>query len=331
MTVLALTPGCPNGIGPEIAPLALAHAKLRPSTSIVWCERPSLFERHAKAYGISFHRRENTIILDTPVGALAIECTLPESTPALDTLSSQKNSLLKAIELAKQKKVDAIVTGPIRKKALQDIDRRSFPGQTELLHFHLKADDRPPLMCFAGGSFLLGLATIHVPIKDVASQITPALLKEKIARLQEACRLFYQTDKTHSRISVLGLNPHAGEDGLIGDEEQTILIPTLNKLKQQGFCIKGPLPADGFWGHVQKMSPGEQPHAVLAMMHDQGLGPYKLLCQGHVANITLGLTIPRTSPAHGTADDIAGLYKADPASMIKALQVAEALAIQLLC
>jgi 4-hydroxythreonine-4-phosphate dehydrogenase len=214
--------------------------------------------------------------------------------------------------------VQGIVTGPIRKAALANVYGIHFDGQTEYLHHFLAADKKPPLMCFAGADFLLGLLTIHVPLKDVSSRVTSALIDSQVRRLREGATSYFRLKK-EPRLLVFGLNPHAGEQGLIGHEEIDTIAPALDKLRHEGFMIEGPAAADGFFGSLA--TGAAAPHAVLAMYHDQGLGPYKLLCKGIGVNMTIGLTVARTSPAHGTADALAGTYTASSASMAKALEV----------
>jgi len=312
MAKLALTPGCPAGIGPEILPAALKLARLPKDITLIWCASPALFLKYDK----TATRQGQTILT---VSGYTIECTAKDEddrallvkpgTVDTNALAAQKQALDDAISLAKQNKVQGIVTGPIRKAALADVNGIRFDGQTEYLHHFLAADKEPPTMCFAGADFLLGLATIHVPLKDVAAKITCQLLESHIRRLDSHL-------KGQANITVLGLNPHAGENGLIGDEEVRVVIPCIKKLNQEGFRITGQVAADGFCAHMQNT-----PQAVLAMYHSQGLAPCELLCKGIAVNMTLGLTIARTSPAHGTADDLAGTGKADPASLVKALEV----------
>ncbi len=338
MTVIALTPGCPAGIGPELFPLALQKANIASSTAFIWCGSVILFEKHASHWGVKVSRQKRNFSIAGKQGVIQITATLnDDEDPALEVtpgqpdpeaLLSQKNALLKAIDLAKNNQVQAIVTGPVRKSALLNIGgASSFPGQTELLHHYLPLDKDPPLMCFSGYDFLLGLATIHAPLKQVSNLLTTKHLQNCLTRLNQAAAVFFHLDPTQIRLAVLGLNPHAGEDGLIGDEEITIIKPAIIELQKTGMRIDGPLPADGFFGNLSHTNKDKLPHAVLAMYHDQGLIPYKLLGQGNVTNITFGLTIPRTSPAHGTADDIAGQYSASPDSLVAAIELANRLVI----
>lgn len=332
MRTIALTPGCPAGIGPELFPVALTKANIKTGTKFIWCGSVELFEKHARKLNIKVSRSEQNFCIDGLNGEVHLTATLSDDEdPALNVLPgqsndnaliSQKNALLKAIELVQDKQANAIVTGPIRKASLSNINGQSFPGQTELLHHYLPLDNKPPLMCFAGYDFILGLASVHVPLKNVALQLSAKHLEQCISRLNKAAANYFSLPLREIKLTVLGLNPHAGENGLIGEEEVQIISPTISKLQKQGTNITGPLAADGFFAHIYSLSSKQKPHAVLAMYHDQGLIPYKLLGKGNVTNFTSGLTVPRTSPAHGTADDIAGKYIATPDSLIAAIELA---------
>lgn len=335
MLKIALTPGCPAGIGPELFPRALAAANLQSDTQFVWCASSGLFQKHAQAASLRFRAHGQEIKLQTQNREITIACLLADedddalnAKPAEVTsqaLAFQRRAIDLAIDLAKSKLIQGIVTGPIRKAALSD--GKTVLGQTEYLHRSLALDNQPALMCFAGADFLLALATIHIPLRDVASHINKPDLEAKLRRLQQAACTYFQIENNDVRLLALGLNPHAGEDGLIGNEEIETIKPILNKLNQEGFKISGPAPADGFFGHLAMGTSSILPHAVLAMYHDQGLAPYKLLCKGIAVNMTLGLTVVRTSPAHGTADNLAGTYTANPASLTRAIEIAEKMAI----
>ncbi|MDA0712955.1 MAG: 4-hydroxythreonine-4-phosphate dehydrogenase PdxA, partial [bacterium] len=286
MHTIALTPGCPAGIGPELFPVALSKANIKTGTKFIWCGSVELFEKHANKLDIKVSRSKQNFSIDGLNGEVQLIATLSDNEdPALNVLPgqsndkaliSQKNALLKAVELAQKKQINAIVTGPIRKAALSNINGKSFPGQTELLHYYLPLDNNPPLMCFAGYDFILGLVSVHVQLKNVSTQITKKHIEQCIARLTTAAAHYFANPNCDVRLTVLGLNPHAGENGLIGDEELKIISPTISKLKKQGVNITGPLAADGFFSHLDYLSELNKPHAVLAMYHDQGLIPYKI-------------------------------------------------------
>ncbi len=240
-------------------------------------------------------------------------------------------ALMQAIYAAQRGEIGALVTGPVSKDIL-----RGYPGQTELLHENLKIDSKPPLMVFIGGPFILGLATVHVSIRQVSEFLTRETLTLKLERLIAGTAVHLGLPEKDTRVTVLGLNPHAGENGLLGDEESRVIEPVIRDFQARGYQVTGPVSADGFWGYLPLpfweragVRGPEQagPHAVMAMMHDQGLGPYKLLCQGKAANLTWGLKIPRASPAHGTADHLVGTGLAKPDSFVLAIQTAMQAAI----
>ncbi len=342
---IALTPGCPAGIGPEVVAGALARAELDDES--VRCQflgPAGLLLRGAALLGIDAKELPGSVPLvrlSWQGRARDVECqaqrelsTLlprlaqtagPYGPPDEAALRFQRDALVSAARLAKAGEVQAIVTGPVRKRALTSDAGGTFPGQTELLHHHLAADDDEPLMCFTGGPFVLGLATVHVPLREVTTRLTKARVRLCLERLTAASRRVMSVEEP--RIVVLGVNPHAGEGGLLGDDEARVLEPVLSEARARGVVVDGPLPADGFFASLKRRTPDAMPHGVLAMHHDQGLAPYKLLAAGQGVNLTWGLTVPRTSPDHGTADDIAGQGLADPSSTIAALELAARLAL----
>lgn len=209
--------------------------------------------------------------------------------------------------------LDALVTAPIHKKAM-NMAGFKFPGHTEYLTAEF--DVKESLMFMINGDLRVGLVTNHLPISKVAPAITRKRIMEKLNLMRETLRIDFGIDRP--KIAVLGLNPHAGDDGLLGLEENKIIIPTLLEAKQKGIIAIGPYSADGFFGSgVYKKF-----DAVLAMYHDQGLVPFKTLSFGDGVNYTAGLPIIRTSPDHGTAHDIAGKNQASPDSFRRALFLA---------
>lgn len=218
---------------------------------------------------------------------------------------AQHAFVVDAIEAAKDGLIDAICTAPVSK---EQIIRAGIPftGHTELL---AEAFDAEVLMLLAGPKLNVALATNHLPLAKV-----PGALKTK--KLVKQLELLA---KTHPRIAVCGLNPHAGEGGKMGREELTVIGPAIAAARKRGIDAHGPFPADGLFAKVQD---GIGYDAVLAMFHDQGLCVAKALDFRHTVNVTLGLPLPRTSPDHGTAYDIAGQGKADPEPMVQALLMA---------
>lgn len=256
--------------------------------------------------------------LGSGVGPELFPIALAKARVSKDVKFLKCDSLMQAIELAQAGKIQALVTGPVHKNILQNINGKSYPGQTELLHDYLEVDSRPPLMVFVGGPFIIGLATVHVPIKLVSQMLTRKSLTLKLERLITGAAQMLKKPEQEIHVTVLGLNPHAGEDGLLGDEEQLVIAPVVKEFQQKGYQVTGPVAADGFFGYLHPTD------AVMAMMHDQGLAPYKLLAQGRAANLTLGLKIPRASPAHGTADSLVGTGKASPDSLVCAIEMVSA-------
>lgn len=337
MIRIGVTAGCPAGVGPEVTAAALLAADLDDDkVRCLFFGPADVLLRGAAVAGVHGEREpgsQTRVLLEREGRSRVIECEEHDDLrltaasyghPDEAALRFQRAALLVAAASASAGRVHAIVTGPIRKKALVDVDGRAFPGQTELLHHYLAADDRAPLMCFAGGPFVLGLATVHVPLKDVAAGITKERVELCLDRLSHAARRVMAV--TTPRLCVLGVNPHAGEGGLLGTEELCVLSPVLDAARGRGTLLEGPLPADGFFAGVHRRTADTMPHGVLAMHHDQGLAPYKLLARGRGVNLTWGLTVARTSPDHGTADDIAGQGVADPSSTTAALELAARLA-----
>lgn len=320
---LCITPGCPNGIGPEVLAKALLNLPPKDNANFLFAGAPNLLKTAAQRTACVFenHRFTKDGKTSPPISCLFEDHELPPL-PQLgdlteDALKIQATAIQKAVGLAKTKEIDGLVTGPVRKEALKYLGEK-YLGHTEYLHAHLASDANPPLMAFGGGPFLLGLATIHIPIKQVSSHLSVVGLRASIHRLASLSQKIYQ--KENISLVALGLNPHAGEHGLLGDEEEKIIKPALHSLREEGVRIEGPLSADGFFARFGKKGFEPQVDGVLAMYHDQGLAPYKILARGEGVNITSGLSIVRTSPDHGTADDIAGQNKADAKAMKAAIE-----------
>ncbi len=205
-------------------------------------------------------------------------------------------SLEAATKALKNDEIDVLVTAPINKNTIQSEDF-NFPGHTNYLAKELEGES---LMFMITDKLKIGLLTDHVPLKDIAQEITPQLIEKKISIIQKTLREDFRIQKP--RIAVLGINPHSGDNGLIGKEDETILKPTLEKLRAKDNLIYGPYAADSFFGSKNH----ENFDAVIASYHDQGLIPFKTLSFGEGVNFTAGLKKVRTSPDHGTAFEIAG-------------------------
>ena len=221
-------------------------------------------------------------------------------------------SFVTATQALKEGKVDVLVTAPINKYNIQS-DTFKFPGHTDYLAQELEGD---ALMFMVQDNLRVGLLTDHIPVSEVASHLTEALITKKIETIKQSLIQDFSINKP--RIAVLGVNPHCGDGGVIGNEDDTILKPTLKKIVEKGTLVFGPFPADGFFGSNQY----EKYDAVIATYHDQGLIPFKTLSFGNGVNYTAGLDKIRTSPDHGTAYDIAGKGIADFNSFKEAVYLA---------
>ena len=221
-------------------------------------------------------------------------------------------SFVAATKALKDGEIDVLVTAPINKYNIQSEDFK-FPGHTDYLNQELEGD---ALMLMVQDSLRVGLLTDHIPINEVASHLTEELIFKKIETINKTLIQDFSINKP--KIAVLGLNPHCGDGGVIGNEDDAILKPALKKLFEKGTLVFGPFPADGFFGSNQY----EKYDAVIATYHDQGLIPFKTLSFGNGVNYTAGLNKVRTSPDHGTAYDIAGKNKADYNSFKEAVYLA---------
>lgn len=219
-----------------------------------------------------------------------------------------------AVEDMQNAKIDVLVTLPINKDSIQGQDF-NFPGHTEYLENRV-GNNQKALMILASEQLRVALVTTHLPIANVAGSITTELIIEKIKTLNNSLKRDFFID--NPRIAILSLNPHAGENGLLGKEEQEIIKPAIKKCVDEDILCAGPFAADGFFGSERY----KEFDAVLAMYHDQGLIPFKTITMDSGVNFTAGLPIVRTSPAHGTAYDIAGKDIASEESFRQALYMA---------
>ena len=240
----------------------------------------------------------------------SVDLTFGEATELGGSFGIQ--SFVAATKALKDGKIDVLVTAPINKFNAQS-EEFKFPGHTNYLAQEL---DGNALMLMVQDRLRVGLLTDHVPVNEVAQHLTEKLLTEKIETIRKT--LVQDFSLVKPKIAVLGLNPHSGDNGVIGKEEESIIKPTIKKIAEKGTLVYGPFPADGFFGSNQY----EKYDAVLAMYHDQGLVPFKTLSFGRGVNFTAGLSKIRTSPDHGTAFDIAGKGVADFNSFKEAVYLA---------
>jgi 4-hydroxythreonine-4-phosphate dehydrogenase len=221
-------------------------------------------------------------------------------------------SFVAATKALKEGLIDVLVTAPINKYNIQS-EEFKFPGHTDYLDKELEGD---ALMLMVNDDLRVGLLTDHVPVNEVVKHLSEKLISSKITTIIQTLKQDFEIEKP--KIAVLGLNPHSGDNGLIGQEEEKIIKPTLKKLFEAGNMVFGPFPADGFFGSAQY----EKYDAVIATYHDQGLIPFKTLSFGNGVNYTAGLNKIRTSPDHGTAYEIAGKGVANHESFKEAVYLA---------
>jgi 4-hydroxythreonine-4-phosphate dehydrogenase len=222
-------------------------------------------------------------------------------------------ALEKATHDLDEKQVDVLVTAPINKKNIQS-ENFHFPGHTEYLAEKFSSDDF--LMLMVSNNIRIGVATGHIPLMDVSKHLTTDLIMQKLRIIDRSLKRDFNIPKP--KIALLGLNPHAGDNGLLGKEEEEVIVPAVKAAFDEGIHAYGPYAADGFFGS----SAFTTFDGVLAMYHDQGLIPFKALSFESGVNFTAGLPVVRTSPAHGTAFEIAGKNQASPESMRSAIFLA---------
>jgi 4-hydroxythreonine-4-phosphate dehydrogenase len=308
---LALTAGDPAGIGPEVVLKALA-AKDRPAVPVVVYGPMSALLDRAQRFGLPPPQDSGARVVD-----IALESPVPLGRASAEAGRAAARAVLRAVADVKAGRVDAIVTAPLNKEALRAAGH-PWPGHTEMLAEAAGTSD--VAMMFVGGGLRVALLTIHQPLRTVPDAVTPDEVR-RVTRLvhRELPRLGVRAP----RLALCGLNPHAGEHGLLGREEEEILAPAVAALRREGLDVSGPFPADSLFVRARR---GEF-DAVVAGYHDQGLIPVKLAAFGHAVNVTLGLPFVRTSVDHGTGFDIAEKGVADAGSLVEAMKVAVELAM----
>jgi len=312
---IAITVGDVTGVGPEVTLKALAAELPEEDCSyLLFGDPEQLSDLNARlSPGVDFAKLR--VVVQKPI---KLPAHLPKGAPEAARAALGWLHAATAECLAGQ--ADALVTGPVNKEAILRAGEK-LVGQTEFLSdlagakhtsmMLLGADDRDRWLRVA-------LATTHVPIREVAAQLSEEKVFDAIANAAQACR---DLGLPRARVGVCGLNPHAGEGGHFGNEESTTIKPAIDRAQKQGIDVQGPFSADTLFYHAFR---GDY-EAVVAMYHDQGLVPLKMIAFERGVNWTLGLPFIRTSPDHGTAYDIAGKGVADPRSMIAALRLARQL------
>jgi 4-hydroxythreonine-4-phosphate dehydrogenase len=285
---IGITVGDPAGIGPEIAEAAMANPRVGEACEPV-------------RYGPSQAEARAAFV----PGALSAEAG-----------RTAYQAIVAAVQDAQAGRIDGIATAPINKAAFAKAGL-AWPGHTELLA-HLCGVTRVAML-FHAAALRVVLATVHVALRDVPALLTPSRLRDVIDLTVQALPRF---GFVAPRLAVAGLNPHAGEHGLMGHEDDAVIVPVVADCRERGVNVQGPIPADTVFVRASR---GEF-DAVIACYHDQGLIPVKLLGFGSAVNVTIGLPIVRTSVDHGTAFDIAGRGLADPGSLVEAVLLAARLA-----
>jgi 4-hydroxythreonine-4-phosphate dehydrogenase len=328
--LLAITMGDPAGIGPEIIVKALQLPKVWRLCRPLIIGSQTIMDHTAKSLGISMtlvtvdghesfsnprmYRRGSLPVMDPFSGSTRLvrlgRVTARSGNMAVTCIHT-------AVRLAMAGCVPGIVTAPINKHAIH-LAGHTYPGHTEMLADLTKS--RESGMMIVGGPLKILFATTHLPLRDVPKVLTPATILRAIRLAHQGLTRLFNIQKP--RIGVAGLNPHAGENGLFGDEEDRLIRPAIQQAKKQGIACTGPHPADTLFGKAMQGAFD----GIVALYHDQGLIPLKTVAFGHCVNITIGLPIIRTSVDHGTAYDIAGQGKADPTSLVEAIEMAATLA-----
>ncbi|GAA3997417.1 4-hydroxythreonine-4-phosphate dehydrogenase PdxA [Hymenobacter fastidiosus] len=318
---LGISVGDLAGIGPEIIYKTLLDSRLlKYCTPVVYGTATVLFDdfpADQQAEPLTF-RQVRAAADIAPGKPNAVTCweddfTLTPGQPSEASGRAARQSLLAAARDLKEGLLDALVTAPISKENTQADDFR-YPGHTEFLTSFFGAPES--LMLLASEDLRVATATGHIALRDVPAKLTKELLTAKLRILLKSLKADFGIDKP--RVAVLGLNPHAGENGLLGTEEANLVNPIIQQFLQEGHLVYGTFPADGYFGTGQF----RKFDATLALYHDQGLIPFKTLAFERGVNFTAGLPIVRTSPDHGTAYGLAGQFKADETSFREAVYLA---------
>jgi 4-hydroxythreonine-4-phosphate dehydrogenase len=322
---VAIALGDPGGVGPEVALKAVAAEWKANTTRYLLIGDATLTRAWNEQLGLGL-----PLSAATPDGRLRLVDPIPATAPAAalrragspEAARAAMGWLEHGARLCLRGEADALVTAPVNKESIINASHAGFVGQTEFLSalagarrtamMLLGADDR-------GRWLRVALATVHLPLREVADRLTSEKITLAIDLAAQACR---DLGLARARVAVCGLNPHAGEGGKMGTEEQTVIAPAVEAARRQGCDAHGPFAADTLFHQVFR---GDY-DAVVAMYHDQGLAPLKMIAFETGVNWTLGLPFVRTSPDHGTAYDIAGRGVANPSSMIAALRLARQLA-----
>lgn len=317
---VGITHGDLNGIGYEVILKIFADPAMAELCVPVLYGSPKALAYHRKALEIN----ANYQIVNSPdefvedklnvVACMEDEVKIEFGKPSPESGKAALVALERALNDYREGVIDVLVTAPINKHSIQGDDFR-FPGHTEYIQERV-GEGNEALMILMNDMLRVALVTTHLPLKDIAQAVTREAIEHKVRIFQQSLKRDF--GYSNPRIAVLALNPHAGEDGLLGAEEQDVIAPAIAAMEGEGVLCFGPFAADGFFGSRAY----EHYDGVLAMYHDQGLAPFKALAMSDGVNFTAGLPIVRTSPSHGTAYDIAGQGVADPSSFRQAIYTA---------
>lgn len=328
---LALTMGEPSGIGPDITLMAWVRRNTHSVQPFIVHADPELLERRARALGLQvpLHVNDNhadaqqTFQNQLPVIPLALRAHCIPGEPDPVNASAVLLSIERAVTQVHRGKAGAVVTNPIAKSVLYHAGFK-HPGHTEYLaalaELYAPSAPHTPVMMLASPQLRVVPVTIHIPLADVPRTLTTTLIERTVKITAAALQRSFGIHQP--RLAMTGLNPHAGESGNLGSEEDEIIIPAIRKLRKAAIDVTGPHPADTMFHDTAR----QNYDAAIAMYHDQALIPIKTLAFDTGVNITLGLPFVRTSPDHGTAFDIAATGKASPQSLIESLGLAAQMA-----
>lgn len=317
---VGITHGDINGVGYEVILKAFSDSTMFDLCTPIVYGSPKVAAYHRKAVELQTSFSIINTAEEAQEGKLSIlACTEDElkvelSKPSAEAGKAALDALERALADYKEGLIDVLVTAPINKHSIQS-DEFHFPGHTEYIEERVGEGEKA-LMILMKDDFRVALVTGHLPVKDIAAALTKELIMEKMEIFNRSLKQDFNIGCP--RIAVFSLNPHAGDNGLLGTEETEVIIPAMKEMQAKGVQCFGPYPADGFMGS------GNFTHfdGILAMYHDQGLAPFKALAMDEGVNYTAGLPIVRTSPAHGTAYDIAGQGVATEDSFRQAIYTA---------
>jgi len=315
---IGFSTGDPNGIGIEIILKSLSDYSLCNSFKAVVFSNYKLIESQNKLFNTNCKIIQIKNIEEANSGYINVvnindkdfHQNFGESNERGGEFS--RDSLFSAVQYLKEKKIDALVTAPINKNNIQSEDFK-YKGHTDFLDNYFEGDS---LMFMVSDNLKVALLTEHIPINNVVEQITPSLINKRIKIVEDSLKKDFNIP--NPKIAILSINPHVGDNGVIGKEDDNILIPSINKISKSGVDVSGPYASDSFFGSDLY----KKYDAIIASYHDQGLIPFKTLTFGKGVNYTAGLNIVRTSPDHGTAYNISGKNIANESSFKAAILTA---------